>query len=314
MKTTSNISLKKTVLGLLLMILSLATASSAEVTGPYFGQKPPGRTPQIFAPGILSLTNRMEARIAFSPDGNECFFTVPQDFSFSSAQIYYTKRVNNIWTPQVLAPFSTPGYAYRQPFFSADGNQLYFTSDKNGTNNIWVVERTAQGWDNPRILPAPINSASAEGEYSQTTDGTAYFESDRLGGMGSVSVWRVRPQLSGQRWQAENLGPLINSGNYNADPFISPDGKYLIYSSDRAGGCGGADLFVTFPNGHGGWTAPVNLNQYCPGINTDAVEYGPSLSPDQRYLFFVRLNYTAQRCDVWWVENPFNKNKPNPIQ
>ena len=49
----------------------------------------------------------------------------------------------------------------------------------------------------------------------------------------------------------------------------------------------------------------LNRNQYCPGINTDAIEYGPSLSPDQRYLFFVRLNYTTQQCDVWWVENPF---------
>jgi len=91
-------------------------SKSAEVTGPYLGQKPPGRTPQIFAPGILSLTNRMEARIAFSPDGNECFVTVPQDFTFFSAQIYYTKRVNNVWTPQVLAPFSLPGCACRQPF------------------------------------------------------------------------------------------------------------------------------------------------------------------------------------------------------
>jgi hypothetical protein len=100
MKTTSNISLKKTVLCLLPLILSLATACSAEVTGPYFGQKPPGKTPKIFAPGILSLTNRMEARIAFSPDGNECFFTVPQDFKFSCVKLYYTKRVNNVWTPQ----------------------------------------------------------------------------------------------------------------------------------------------------------------------------------------------------------------------
>jgi Tol biopolymer transport system component len=168
-----------------------------------------------------------------------------------------------------------------------------------------VVERTSQGWGNPQVLPAPINSASAEGEYSQTTNGTAYVESDRPGGMGSVNVWQVRPRQPGQQWQAETLGPLINSGNYNADPFISPDGKYLIYSSDRAGGCGGADLFVTFPNGHGGWTAPVNLNQYSPGINTDAIEYGPSLSPDQRYLFFVRLNYKIEQCDVCWVENPF---------
>jgi Tol biopolymer transport system component len=281
-------------------------SKSAEVTGPYLGQKPPGRTPQIFAPGILSLTNRMEARIAFSPDGNECFVTVPQDFTFFSAQIYYTKRVNNVWTPQVLAPFSLPGCACRQPFFSADGNQLYFTSDKNGTNDIWVVERTAQGWGSPRILPAPINTPCAEGEYSQTTDGTAYFESDRPGGMGSVSVWRVRPRQPGQPWQAENLGAVVNSSSNDGDPFVSPDGKYLLFDSNRPGSSGYMGLYVTFTNGNGGWTAPVNLNQYCPGINIPGVyQCSPSLSPDQRYLFFVRLNFSPQQCDVWWVENPF---------
>jgi len=308
MKTILNTVLKKAVLFLTPLILSLTTAKAADVTGPYFGQKSPCRTPQIFAPGILSLTNRMEARIAFSPDGNECFFTVPQDSKFSCVKMYYTKRVNNVWTSQMVASFLLPGHSCVQPFFSTDGNKLYFTS----TGGIWAVERTSQGWGNPQMLPSPINSASGAGEYSQTTDGTAYFESDRPGGMGQCDVWRARPPQPGQPLQVENLGAPVNSSTYDGDPFVSPDGKYLIYSSYRSGGCGAADLYVTFADGKGGWTAPVNLNQYCPGINTDAIEYGPSLSPDQRYLFFVRLKYKTQQCDVWWVENPFNKNQPNP--
>jgi Tol biopolymer transport system component len=284
---------------------SPSATKPAEVTGPYFGQKSPGKTPEIFAPGILSLTNRMEARIAFSPDGNECFFTVPQDFHFSSVKLYYSKRVDNTWTPQVPAPFSQPGYSYSQPFFSADGNRLYFSSNKNGSVDIWTVERAAQGWGAPQVLPSPVNTAHAEGEYSQTTDGTAYIESDRPGGQGLYDVWRIRPQQTGQPLQVENLGPLINSSAYDSDPFVSPDGRFLVYSSDRPGGYGAADLYVTFADGNGGWTAPVNMNKYCPGINTDAVEYGPSLSPDGRYLFFVRLTPKAQQCDVYWVENPF---------
>jgi hypothetical protein len=276
---------------------------SADVTGPYFGQKPPGKMPEIFAPGILSLTNRMEARIAFSPDGNECFFTVPNDFTFSNVQVYYTKRVDDVWTPQVLAPFAQPGHSYAQPFFSADGKKLYFSSG----DGIWAVERTAQGWGNPQVLPSPISSAGGAGEYSQTTDGTAYFESVRPGGMGLVDVWRARPGQPGQPVQVENLGPPVNTSTYDSDPFVSPDGKYLIFSSNRSDTIGGADLYVTFATGDGGWTAPVNLNKYCPGINTGAIEYGASLSPDGRYLFFVRLNYNAQQCDVWWVENPMRE-------
>jgi Tol biopolymer transport system component len=289
-----------------------ASGRATKVTGPYFGQNPPGRTPELFAPGILSLPDRMEARLAFSPDGNECFFTSPVDFKFSKVQMYYTKRINNVWTPQVLAPFF-PGYSCRQPFFSADGNKLYFSSNKNGASDIWVVERTSQGWGTPQVLPPPINSASGAGEYSQTTDGTAYFESNRPGSLGTCDVWRARSPRPVQPLQVENLGAPINSGTHDGDPFIAPDGKYLIFASYRPGGCGNADLYVSFSNKNGGWTEPVNLNQYCPGVNTGAIEYGASLSPDERYLFYAHLDPDARQCDVYWVENPFFKNQANPI-
>jgi Tol biopolymer transport system component len=302
------------VFALLLAIRAVAQVPAsapkqAEATGPYFGQPSPGSVPRIFAPGILSLTDRQEARIAFSPDGNECFFTVPKDYAWSTVEMYYTKRANNVWTPQAVASFLRPGYPCAQPFFSADGDKLYFTS----SGRIWVVERTPKGWGDAKLLPAPIDCPEGAGEYSQTTDGTAYFESNRSGGAGDCHVWRCRPQGPGQPLKLENLGPLIHSNTNDSDPFISADGKYLIYSSNRPGGSGAADLYVTFDDGKGGWTPPVNLNQYCPGINTDDIEYGASLSPDGRYLFFVRLNLNAKRCDVWWVENPISESaRKNP--
>jgi Tol biopolymer transport system component len=298
--------LKKAALFLMPMILSLATAKSAEVTGPYFGQKPPGRTPQIFAPGILSLTNRLEARIAFSSDGNECFFTVASDFTFSHVRLYYTECVSNVWTPQVLAPFSLPGSICGYPFISADGNTLYFKSTANGYGDIWKVGRTSQGWGTPQVLPAPINTSYDQGMYSQTTDGTAYIESNRPGGQGQYDIWQILPQQPGQPLQVDDLGVVVNTSSNDGDPFVSPDGSYLLFNSERPGNSGYMDLYVTFTNGNGGWTAPVNMNTYCPGINLPGgYEWGSSLSPDQRYLFFVRLNYKTEQCDVWWVENPF---------
>jgi Tol biopolymer transport system component len=284
----------------------LTAAKPMEVTGPYFGQKPPGKILEIFAPGILSRSDRMVTRVAFSPDGNECFFSAPND-TFSDVQMYYTKLVNNVWTPPVPAPFLLPGHSYRQALFSADGNKLYFSSDQNGTSDIWVVERSSQGWGNPLVLPAPINTSSYyEGKYTQTTDGTAYIESDRPGGQGGFDIWRIRPQQPGQPAQVENLGPLVNSSVGDGDPFVSPDGRYLLFESNRPGGHGQGDLYVIFADGSGGWTAPVNLNQYIPGINTEDDEYGQTLSPDGRYLFFVRLfhNGTQQKA-LYWVENPF---------
>jgi hypothetical protein len=185
MKTISNTLLKRTTLFLMPMILGVTAARPADVTGPYFGQTPPGKTPQIVAPGILSLNNRLEARIAFSPDGKECFFTVPSDYNWSNFQLYYTKCVNNVWTPQVLAPFSLGGFKF-EPFFSADGNKLYFTCNVNGTADIWMVQRTQQGWGTPQVLSSPINSSYTEGNYSETTSGIADFYSNVPAGWGTM--------------------------------------------------------------------------------------------------------------------------------
>jgi Tol biopolymer transport system component len=133
--------------------------------------------------------------------------------------------------------------------------------------------------------------------YTQTTDGTAYIESDRPGGQGKFDVWRISPQQPGQPQQIQNLGVQVNNSGDDNDPVVSPDGRYLIFGSNYN------DLFVTFNKGNGEWSAPVNLNQYYPGINTSDQEYAPTISPDGRYLFFTRIASGG----VFWVENLFNE-------
>jgi len=312
--------MRKTPLFLLPLILSLTTARPADVTGPYFGQTPPGKTPEIFAPGILSLTNRLEDRIAFSPDGKECFFTV-WGTNYSSAKIYWTRCVNNVWTPQVEAPFSVDDFA-SSPCFSPDGNRLYYhyaNYRRPKPHGIWMVERTSQGWSEPKHLPPPINSDYKDGAYTETADGTAYFCSNRPGGYDDKGdIWRTR-KVPGQPLQVENLGAIVNSSAWDSCPVVAPDGSYLIFTSERPGRIGSSDLYVSFTNGNGGWTALVNLNDYCPGINIAGfrcANVGLSLSPDGRYLFFTRYTTkaTGEQEDVYWVENPFNKNKPATIR
>jgi WD40-like Beta Propeller Repeat len=282
---------------------STILAGSVEVTGPFFGQKLPGKTPERFAPGILSLPNRLVTRIAFSPDGNECFFSAPND-DFSHVQMYCMKRVDDVWTSRFLAPFLRPGHSGRQAIFSADGNQLHFSSNENGNSDLWVVEHASQGWGDPHALPAPINTPAYEGQYSQAADGIAYFESDRPGGQGKFDIWRARPPQPGQPPQVENLGALVNSVAGDSDPFVSPDGSYLLFSSERPGGVGQSDVYVTLADGHGGWSAPVNLNHYGPGLNTGVYTYAPALSADGRILFFTRIGEDAQQNGIYWVENP----------
>jgi len=286
----------------LLFILSFVIFSSFVTysqTSPdsslYFGQTFPGNNAVIFAPGILSLTNRLEDHVAFSPNGNECYFTV-WGANFSSAKIYYTKRENNIWSPQVEAPFSV-GHYTTGPFFSKDGNKLYFGYSDSQPGDIWMVKHTSQGWSDPQLLPSPINSNNSDYSYSETADSIAYFASNRPGGLG-VDIWCTR-RISGQLLQAVNLGIPVNSSAADFDPCIAHDGSYLIFTSERPGGHGNSDIYVSFAKSNLGWTAPVNIDR----INTNASEVGPTLSPDGRFLFFIRYDRSGgeETEDIYWV-------------
>lgn len=276
-----------------------ASATPMEVKGPYLGQRPPGETPEPFSPDFLSARYGFVARIAFSPDGNECYFTVT-DAMFSHPKILGTRRSGDLWSEPASPDFADPKWINHEPFFSQDGKKLFFTSNRDAqseTNkrDFWMVERTPKGWSEPKRLGPPINSDSIEFFYSQSADGTAYFCSNRPGGIGSMDLYRVR-QAPGQPARAKNLGPRINSQYSTGDPCVAADGRFLVFSAARAEGRGGSDLYLCLSDGSGGWTAPINLGD---GFNTAANEYAPSLSPDERYLFFTR--HDGQRADLHWV-------------
>lgn len=260
----------------------------------YFGQKPPGETPERFAPGLLSA-NSFLGRLAFSPDGRECFFTV-DDAKYSTMKLYVTRYGNGGWSPQVQPAFAAGFGKAGEPFFSPDGNSLYFTAQtKDATSGMdfWRVERSAGGWGTPTRLPAPLNSDANEFCFSQVSDGTIYFLSDRSG---SPQVQRARQQ-PGQGLQVELLpAPVLSVGSYEGDPCVPADGRFLVFHSGRAGGFGNVDLQVAFPDGKGEWTKPINLGAE---FNTAADEYGATLSPDGKYLFFVR--HSQQKGELFWV-------------
>jgi uncharacterized protein (TIGR02145 family) len=262
----------------------------------YFGQTPPGNTAVIFAPNILSLTNRFEAKLVFSPNGKECYFQVfSSDYSIS--KIYYTEYINNAWTAQVEAQFSVNNNI-EAPSMSADGNRLFFAyKNTDKTYDIKMVKRITGGWGEPQLLPSPINSSSDDGGYTETSDSVIYIDSDRPGGYGDEDIWRIRPSSG----LAENLGPIMNSSTNDFSPCIAADGSYLIFCSSRINTNGGSLLFISFNKGNNEWTAPVNMNSNGAQVNdNNAFQNGPSLSPDGKYLFFFR-HYNLTTMDVYWV-------------
>ena len=279
---------------------SIQKVSTIPASAAYLGQTPPGETPEAFAPEFLSARYGFVARIAFSPDGTECFFTVT-DATFSHPKILGSRTNGDTWCEPAIPDFADPQWVNQEPFFSGDGTKLYFTSDRDvqpGTNkkDFWMVERSPKGWSEPMRLPPPFNSDYTEYFFSQAADGTAYFCSDRPQGIGALDLYRVR-RVSGQPGRAENLGAPVNTKYYTGDPCIAPDGRFLVFAAARPEGRGGMDLYVSFSDGSNDWTVPVNLGE---GFNTAANEYAPSLSPDERFLFFTR--HDGKRADLHWVQ------------
>lgn len=290
----------KNVLWIIILFMITSYSCKEQVTdlkGYYFNQPSPGDSAVVFAPGIFSLTDRLESNIVFSPDGKECYFGVLEiEDNKASYKIYYSKYEKNKWMEQIEAPFSINNDV-SDPYLSADGKRLYFS--KNG--NIWMVERTFEGWSEPQILPLPINSDYREASYTETTDSIVYLASKRPDGFGGYDLWRICRSGSDQFLKAENFGPNMNSSAFDVSPFIAPDGSYLIFGSERNGRRGAAHLYISFNKGKGDWTTPVNMNSSGAKVNNKTAHHsGASLSPDGKYLFF-RRHETMMDMDVYWV-------------
>ena len=281
-------------------IISVGFTRSVCSDSAYLGQTPPGAIPQVFAPGVISLNNRLETYPTFSPNGKEMFFSVVNS-AWTAGKILHTRELNGIWTAVDTADFSTNSYINWESSISPEGNRQFFTSNRppsSGTD-IWMVNRTSDStWTSPAHLNAPVNSGSADGSACVTNNGSLYFKSRRGGGIGGSWLYRAK-LIDSSYSQVESLGNLINTGPQETEPFMAPDESYLIFTSYTRPGYGGWDLWICFQKTDSSWTEPINMG---PNINTVDDEYGPRVSLGGNYLFFTRDN-AGNTMDIYWVSS-----------
>ena len=267
----------------------LAVAASLRLG---FGQNAasgPLSAPQIFAPGVVSTGH--EFGLSFMPDAKEAYFT-RFDADKKTNHIYRAIRMDGKWQDPTLVEFSNDSWRDLDAAVSPDGKELFFisTRPKPGAppnapaNNmdIWVADRNGQGWNEPHWLDN-VNSDAKEGSPSVDRDGTLYFFSNRGNSENSNSIY-CATHVNGKYSTPQRLPAEVNSGISDTSPFISPDGKTLLFYSSRPGGYGKGDLYVSFKK-HGAWTPAINLGA---SVNTADSEYNPTVSPDGNYLYFGR--------------------------
>jgi len=272
---------------------------AAELRGPYLGQKPPGMIPEVFAPGIIS-TKASEGCSYFSTD--QKLFVFVRGRSDQNG-IFIMEQRDGLWSKPRLASFSAGKYDWDFAFAPDDKTIIVSSGRPIGKGGepvrdyyLWKTKKAGDAWSEPVLLLPPVNTGQHDSYPCLTEDGTLYFFSNRDGGLGLGDIYKAS-RVNGQYPEVENLGAPINSEYHEVDAFVVPDESYMIFCSDRPGGLGKADLYVTFRKNDGSWTKPLNLGEK---INSQYSEYIPSVSPDGKYFFFT-TDKTGQR-DIYWVD------------
>ena len=264
----------------------------------YLNQKLPGLVSTLFAPNLISSKSHYDYGSTLSKDGTEFYYAVIID---GKPQIRWSRFAGNAWTaPQIV--IASNSYEYNDPFLSADEKLLYFISDqaqdRKGEKkdfDIWYLERQKDGWSETPINAGPaINTKKNEYYMSFTEADTMYFSSN--GNTDQTTDHNYDILLSrfsaGVFEPSEKLIDAINTEHYEADVFVSPDEQYLIFCSERPGGLGKGDLYISFKDNNGKWQKAKNMGNL---VNTEGYEFCPFVTGDGNNLFFYRDG------DIFWI-------------
>jgi WD40 repeat protein len=216
-------------------------------------------------------------------------------------------------TPVTLGDTVNSAWDDALPAFSKDGLSLYFTSNRPGgfgTYDIWVSHRASSDapWEAPINLGGVINASTIEAGPSLSRDGHwLFFHSirpDGYGGYDLMASWRAHTH-DDFSWQTPfNLGPLINSAFNDAGPAYveGSEGQpsQLYYASDRPGGLGSWDIYVSDVGTDGSIGAP----RLVPGLNSAFNDQKPAIRHDGLEMFFFSGRPGSNGPDIWVSTRP----------
>lgn len=268
------------VLGGMAWAVAMAMAMAAELPlSTDAGAPGAARVERWVAEGISSA--QFESHPAFDPRNGDLYF-VRSTPEFSGWRLFVSRCGANGWSQPQPPPFAGDGVE-ADPWFSADGNALYFISTRSTDGierddlDLWRVERgEGDDWGEPVRLPAPVNSTGREWFPRPATDGWLYFGSDRPGGFGKTDIWRAR-RASGGGWQVENAGAALNGAGDEYEALPSPDGSFLILMT--------GDGLYRSDHERGAWQPRERLPD---AVNANGGEVGALLSPSGRSMLFAR--------------------------
>lgn len=166
--------------------------------------------------------------------------------------------------------FNDKEYSCAFPSINAQGNIIFFTSDRAGGyggKDIYFSTNTNGVWSKPKNAGPKINTKGDERYPFIHPDGTLYFSSTGWPGFGGMDIFKSTPNKMGEFGNPENLGKPINSPTDDFGFYIDQEHTKGYLSSDRNGGLGSDDIYA-FEY----LDIPLTLNLYCDGKPADDIK------------------------------------------
>jgi hypothetical protein len=217
------------------------------------------------------------------------------------SMVMVTRIINDEWTKPEPVNFSGTNDDI-DLFITPDGNSMIYCSGivqhKDGRafidHDFRISRRDGEKWTEPILFAKEAMSEFEDYFPIVTQSGNLYLNSQR-GGPGTNDIY-CSTFINGKYTTAEKLPEPINTEYREFDAFVSQDEEMIIFSSEKPGGLGSSDIYISLKNTKGEWSEPKNLGS---SVNSEFSEYGATITPDGKYLFFTSNRNGTE--DIYWV-------------
>ena len=172
------------------------------------------------------------------------------------------------------------------PTLTADEQTMIFTGRSGDNEDIFSVQRKDGEWQQPQIIEE-LSTKNNEGTCSISADGKTLIFTACVGNKDRQVYGACDLFISyktGDTWsEPVNMGRNINTKAWESQPSLSADGRVIYFISDRGGGLGKNDIWMSEKDKEGNWLPAVNLGE---PINTELNEISPFIHANGKTLFF----------------------------
>jgi outer membrane protein OmpA-like peptidoglycan-associated protein len=161
-------------------------------------------------------------------------------------RIYSSVFDSENWSTPELAPFNDEKSDACHPTISADGEKLYFASNRAGGfggMDLYMCKMVEGAWSEAVNLGSEVNSSKNEVFPFIHEDGTLYFSSNKAKGLGGLDVYYTRIDNTGNYLKPISMGKPFNTDKDDFGFIVNPENKMGFLASNRAGGLGGDDIY-----------------------------------------------------------------------